>query len=745
MAYDRFLIGPMFPGEQTNLRPYAIPDEAFAQIKNAYVWRGRIRKRPGARVMTPNATNPQLNTRLSFIVGTTDGSGDYPLTALTDLLPGDMEIGQVISVGGTMYTVTALGNPASLTQPPASGTVTLDTTTPSLQIAGAEANATIRFFLTKPVMGFATFDRVNINRELTFAFDTRFAYKFNLGFWERLGTGAAATWTGADADFFWSTMYQADTAESRVLYVTNFVVADYMRYWNDLAGTWTVLRPLYIAGQYVNTARIIIPFKNRLVLLNTNETVGGSNTPFPQRARWSQSVNFALNGGPTNADAFRQDLGFGRGSFADASTTEAIVSAFILKDRLIVEFERSHKELVFTNNQVQPFKWQDLNNELGAESTFSVVPFDKVILSVGNVGIQACNGANVERIDELIPQEVFRIHNGDDGPQRVHGIRDYTNEMVYWTFPSYNSMTTVKFPQRILCYNYATGSWAFFDDSITTFGYFQQSSDLTWGEVTWTWGEWISSWGSGSTQADFRSIIAGNQEGYTFLLDSSSLTRNCLSLSITNIGVDGNGIITTLTVIRHNLQPNEYILIDNILGDGFEAAINGKIFFVLDASNPDQITVVGVSAVLPGGTYYGGGTIERVSRIDILTKQYNFYAKDGANMALYKMDMMVDRTDNGQFTIDYMASSSSQSLVEGGFATGAQLGTNILKTSPYPTIPFEASQERLWHPVYFLGQGEVLQMRFYLTDTQMKDLSIVFSNFVIHQFVCYVSKVSRLQ
>ena len=97
---------------------------------------------------------------------------------------------------------------------------------------------------------------------------------------------------------------------------------------------------------------------------------------------------------------------------------------------------------MYTGNQVLPFIWQKINTELGAESTFSVVPFDKVILGVGNVGIHACNGANVERIDDKIPDEVFRIHNENEGVQRVYGIRDYDVEMVYWTFPSQEENST---------------------------------------------------------------------------------------------------------------------------------------------------------------------------------------------------------------------------------------------------------------------------------------------------------------
>src|SRR5207247_7694475 len=106
---------------------------------------------------------------------------------------------------------------------------------------------------------------------------------------------------------------------------------------------------------------------------------------------------------------------FGKGDSIDAPTSEAIVTALILKDRLIVYFERSTWELVYTGNQVIPFDWQTINIELGAESTQSVVPFDSVILGVGDVGIHSCNGGNVARIDDKIPDEILQVNNSHSG------------------------------------------------------------------------------------------------------------------------------------------------------------------------------------------------------------------------------------------------------------------------------------------------------------------------------------------
>ena len=60
----------------------------------------------------------------------------------------------------------------------------------------------------------------------------------------------------------------------------------------------------------------------------------------------------------------------------DAATEEGIVSCAFLNDRLIVQFERSTWEIVYSQNAAEPFYWQKLNQGLGSQSTFSTVLLD---------------------------------------------------------------------------------------------------------------------------------------------------------------------------------------------------------------------------------------------------------------------------------------------------------------------------------------------------------------------------------
>jgi len=145
-------------------------------------------------------------------------------------------------------------------------------------------------------------------------------------------------------------------------------------------------------------------------------------------------------------------------------------------------------------------------------------------------------------------------------------------------------------------------------------------------------------------------------------------------------------------------------------------------------------------------TYAGGGVISRVSQIRIKTKQYNFYLQQGRNAFVQRVDFNVDRTDSGKILVDYFVSTAGNFLVEDGQATGMLLGTSVLQTSPYPSIPFEATASRLWHQIYLQADGECIQLYLYLDDALMRDNGVRTADFQLHAMVLHAMPTSsRLQ
>ncbi len=795
MAYDRFMIMPLKTGLQTDQKPWQLMDDAFSVLQNAYVFRSTLRKRFGTTLM-----GSVQQSRLRIQVGTI-GS---PLSPV----PGAVgAIGQMFSAGTQLFTVYQ-ANGAMLHT--GVGTGTFNTATGAFALAGTGlAGATpIYWYPSLPVMGLDQYEVGSINNHPSFGFDTKFAYKFTptVG-WNRAGVATGGTpshplpiWHGTDSQFFWVTNWDGITPDIVVLFVTNFnatvglgLVTD-DPIWSLNNTTWTPFtyspdpvlnfdntQPYTVtqtgtAGtiitNYVQQARIIVSFKNRLILLNTIENnangatqyditnhasrIASGNTPatyltstntqYKNRCRYSHNGSpFAVNAWLEPNFTYQPNTGgtisvADGGGFIDATTEEAIVSAEFIKDRLIVYFERSTWELAYTGNEILPFVWQKINTELGSQATFSTVPFDKNVLTVGNTGIHACNGANVERIDDKIPDNIFQFKVDNDDQLRTCGIRDYRQECVYWSFVSDNETpTTQTFPNQILLYNYRNDSWAYNDDCFTAFGYFEQQVDTTWASTTLTWAQANFNWVSGVVQANQRVILGGTPEGFVLIIDAD-VSRNAPSMQITTMTIpsalSGIGYVD-LTVINHNLALNDYVAVENTNGITLPITSIYKVTSILSAN---AITIYAPDIA---GTYTGGGTLARVSNIEIVSKQWNPYVGQDRNFYLAKIDFAVQRTGAGQVTVDYYPSSTELSMIEEGNATGSIMGNSILETAPYALYPLEAYQELLWHPVYFQTSGQFVQIAIFMSPEQITNPSIAWSDFELQALTLYTQPTTQ--
>lgn len=770
MAYDRFIIAPFRSGLRRNEKPWLIPEDAFETLRNMYVFRGRVRKRFGTRYSGNNALSAdtfQLNARVRIQIDTTDGLGNA-----AGNVPGVIfGIGQLFSIGTDTFTVNVTGAPAALLHGSGATTATYNTTTGAYNFVGAAPNTAVYFYPAEPIMGLTRYESGPINNQPSFAFDTQFAYEFDGASWERSATGNPV-WHGDDLNFFWARNWQGDT-NTTIMFVSNFHVTnqngvasatdDPVWYWNGT--TWASLTGTGVPGAlffapapggvpgpransaFILTARLIIPYKNRLILLNTVENDNADNTGIPSAANnnthYPNRCRYSFLGSPLARNAWYEReqsdtdgttaSNYAGGGFIDAPTKEEIISAEFIKDRLIVYFERSTWELAYTGNEIEPFSWQQINTELGAEATFSIVPFDKAVLAIGNTGVHACSGANVERIDDAIPDEIFKIIDKDEGVMRVAGIRDYFAEMVYWIFPSTSGQNVSDFPDTILAYNYANNTWAFFDDTYTSFGYFEQQSDVTWASTSLTWAEYQATWTSGVSQQQFRQIAAGNQEGYIMLIDTtlSSLGAN---LQITDFTVNAMGQ-PELLIVNHTLEEGDYVRI--VLSPGVTVT-GSSIMQVLTVTDANNI-VLDPGSTTFAGAYTGGGTLARVSHVSIVTKDYNPYIGQSDNVYVPRVDFAVERTEAGELTIDYTASSSDILLSEPSQATNAQLDNKILELFALDT--FEESQKRLWHPVYFESFGNSIQLHMFWSDSQMRNAAISLDDLVIEGMVLYAQRL----
>lgn len=745
MAYDKFLIAPLNSGLDRSLKSWMISDDAFERLNNAYTFRGRVRKRFGGKLSGQGATTAvqkSLYSRLAIslinagtgaAVKTNAGTGNA-----ADRVPGRIfKKGQMFSVADVLFTVisdVAGAQPMLCTNSPTTSG-TFNVTNGDFTITAGPLDTQVFFYPSEPVMGLDLYESGVINNHPAFAFDTQFAYKYAGGRWVQTPFPAGVPLHGNDTNFIWSANWNGLTPDLTYMFSSNYYAVnptgavsandDPIYYYTGT--TWVAFTPTFLtAGDKILTAKIIVAFKDRLLFLRTIEVnaAGTTNTEHKGRCRFSH------NGSPLAASAWlepNQATADG-GGWVDAATEEAIISAEFIKDRLIVKFERSTWEVAYTGNQVLPFVWQKLNTEFGSESTFSSVPFDKVILTVGSNGITACNGSNVERIDSKIPDQVFKFESEAAGVIRVAGVRDYKTEMVYWTYPAFDKTKFSQFPNTVLVYNYKNQSWATNDDCITVFGYFEQTQDLTWAQKDYTWGEATWPWNSSVVKAASRQIIAGNQQGFVFVVDPGR-NINAPVMQITNMAYATATGVLTLTIIDHTLMDGEFIKIKNYQGVTIGGYGIYKVSKVVDKDTIEILTTIFT------GAYLGGGVVSRVSMIDILTKRFNPYLNKGVRCLIANVEFAVQKTSSGQITVDHYVSSSTFSMLNEATINNVIMGSGVLETSPYADVAFENMQTLLWHKVFFQSEGQFVQLRLYLTEDQMLVPAIANSGFELEAFI----------
>lgn len=730
-----FLIANVRTGVERDMEPWLLPEDAFPNLEDSYLFRGRIQRRRGFTGLGRLVTNIGSATGAAF-AGIIPG---FPLTpSSVKLVVSGITF---IDSPGILPNGTLIGSPGTN-----SGTIDYTTGAITLTFNPALVGANdVNVINALPVMGLLTREISTINEEQLVAFDTVKANIFStagqaftdISFYKT--TLTAFSWTATDADFFWSDNYL------NAFWVTNGTrgfqntptattgTGDGIR-WYDGSGWVNFLPQVDNSANFLMGSRIIVNYRNRLVVLNTFEgTAYGAFTQFRQRARWSQNgtpyyvapVPTGFTGG-AQVDAWNSDIA-GKGGFIDAPTQEEIISAQFYKDTLIVFFERSTWQLRYTGNELLPFIWERINVELGAESTFSIVPFDSGMVAVGNYGIVTCDSTGVKRIDQIIPDEVFNIHNKSDGVKRVYGIRDYTQQLIYWTFP--DADLKPKFPNKVLVYNYLDGSYAFFNDSFTCFGQYQPFNDTTWADLNRQWQATPTPWDSGQFQSDYPLIVAGNQQGYVFSEINRGPIENAFSLDIIGVTQANPGVITS---VNHNLSEGTIIKIDNVIG---MTQLNTNIYRV---SKPITTNTFIIQTLDVNGNfidvdttaftaYTTGGNIKIRNNFLIETKRFNPYLKDGDQLRLQTVDFFVETNNDLAFTCTVFLDENDNTSVE---ADAVQ--------------PISNFSGKVWIRTFFSVIGQFAQLQLSFDDEQMFDPTMSEADVTVHAMMLWMSRSGRL-
>lgn len=777
--YKPLKITGMSAGLVQEREEFLLPDDAYPKLRNAYVWRERIKRKKGyqllgrlqrtiavANAMTAGEINLKtvlsLGTNASIVLGSVSLVGSVDGTTYTDPLRN----GMLTLTGGTGT----------------SGTINYSTGVITIAGGGGQTlTGTIRYYPGLPVMGIRNRELANSLNDQTVFFDQVYAYIFNntLKIFQEFIPGT--TWnahagTVSAVDFFWSTNYWVSsllipgtatpffTTENRKLFwVTNNTgqfgaLADPPRItdgvtWIDFYDDATPANTPWAqidATNFLTNWLSMLPFRGRMVTFNTWEGTDAANSVnYSNRIRWSTIGNpfIPYAAGPPATGSWRDDIR-GQGGFLDIPTSEDIVSVGFVRDNLVIYCEKSTWQLRYTGRSIAPFQIERVNSELGGEGPFSAIQFDTSLVGVGDKGIVECDSYKSERIDIKILDFVFEIQNANNGPTRVHGIRDFINRLAYWTIPlssEYDAQMPSGdkiFPNMRLVYNYENDSWALFEDSLTTLGTYQPQSGLRWVDINKPWVKlsfpWIGTQAQGQPL-----IVGGNQQGYVEFLDTD--TVNDVSLAITavqpNATTATTGLPTVITSPNHNLRSGDVINISDIPSGTPYDNLNGGVYGIIlgdnsdsDPTNKFRLKLYNATTGqfsnnqldLADGDYVGGGQISIRENFSIVSKKFNFL-DEGQNIQMGYLDILMDATESSDpgaislfVYLDYDENQTTNTLPQNKIEATGQPDTFF--NSVIPTTQTSLSNvggTKFWQRVYCATRGNFITLQYTFSNAQM--------------------------
>lgn len=104
---EKLIVGPISKGLKSNLKPFAIDNDSFPVLQNAYQWRGRVKRKRGTQFLTRlRRTMPELSLG---VTGASPWSFNIFSTIVPAILPGNGSI-----VPGSVIVHIATGTPIDL-------------------------------------------------------------------------------------------------------------------------------------------------------------------------------------------------------------------------------------------------------------------------------------------------------------------------------------------------------------------------------------------------------------------------------------------------------------------------------------------------------------------------------------------------------------------------------------------------------------------------------------------------------
>lgn len=616
MSYQSFLISNYATGYDRELQPWLLPNDAFVDLLDGFVYRGVTNKRDGysgyAQGLRSTYTESRMVHQIAAVApatGVIDGANKtFTWTLTTPVARGRV----VISGSNPVQSLTDDGVGGFT----GNGTGTINYTTGAVSITFTAAPIALSTVLLTysyhpglPVMGVMSFYPTNNVRQMIVA-DTDFVNRYNPTTDRLDDISPAAAYNGNKTDF-WSWVNYADASSVPRLLFCNGVAGDVIQQYDG--ATVTNYAPTF-AGNPLN-ARQIFNVRDRLVLFQTYE--GGGGTLFPRRIR--------ISGTGANCDTF-DNTAPGAG-FIDIPDNTWFFGAAFNRDDILFFTESSTWMLKYTGNDVAPFRLEKVDGSRGSSAAFSVISYLNRTLAASPRGLIISDGYEVERMDNNIPNFTFNEINTNAFNSCFSGFLDEERD-VYLLYPSIGDvrppLVEVDSSDRILTINFEEDNFAVYRIPLSCMGNFQLAQTILWSDLTEANG--IPNWNSlAAVYGDWNSFpftkgspiaIGGGHKGEVWRLNDAQAQDNPLKIRDMTV-IDSETLRVTTDWNNYNI--GDYIVFQDV---GGMTEINNKQapitaiqtnYTVFDV----DIQTIGFSA------YTSGGIASKTIPFEALSKKLN--------------------------------------------------------------------------------------------------------------------------
>ena len=504
-----YLISEFKTGINTYLQPWQRPIDAFDPLQNAYIYRGVINKRSGY-----SQFGDVLKGRL--IITNITKAASAVVTADNNFTAGDIGV-TTIAFSGVVGMVEINGLTGTITAYTSTTvTVNINSTGFTAYVSGGSGVYLPSIGRSDPVMGIMQWmDQASGNTSLVVA-STKNLYLYDVAMNSFNIVASPPAFTGTIRNFFNWTNWQASSGADSFLYMTNNFNNVYKF---DGTTAFSLVPVVDGAGQTITKALDVKVYKQRLLLIRPTLSTDGVQN---QSIYWSAIQNDAL---------WRTDIA-GQGGELAAPTGDVIISAEFIRDVLVVFFDHSTWIFRFTGNANDPFRWDKINISKATDAPYGTVAYDERCTSIGNTGLIACDGVNVQRYDipiiDYYENEFSQRYYEQSFSQR------YDNLNQAWTlyvstdepFPKVGNIAPGS--DKALVYNFLENTWATYTWSrpLTCLGTFYNVSGTTWASLNQDpknqWKNTDFPWDSYITQQAAPILLSGDTTGHVYRMDDGS-------------------------------------------------------------------------------------------------------------------------------------------------------------------------------------------------------------------------------